>query len=358
MIKYKLEPGDIISIKYDFMFCEIFNNEENIFILEEFIADYFNYDIKDVKGKIKILSRKLKRISKNEPSKEVDLLLDYKGELRNVEISTGWSENIKDRNVVFLSKIHGNQTYKNYKDIKQTIQINLLAFNYRNKLKSEYFLADTSDKNNIDIFTKKLKVDVISMAIGKEMCYTNDNELNKIIKWSKIFMSKTKEELDDNLKLISKKAGEKLLSNVLHLSGDKDMLKRLKTKTKSEMEHESFVMEHEEHLREHEEHLKEHEEHLREHEEHLKEHNEIMKNLKKQKQQLDNEKEKLDNEKEKLDNEKEKLDNEKEKLDNIIQNKEHRKSLEIAEKLLKNKINIDIISNTTGLSKEEIENLK
>ena len=78
-------------------------------------------------------------------------------------------------------------------------------------------MADTSDKNNIHIITKKLKMDIISMAIGKNMCYTGDKETDKIIKWSKIFMSETKEELEENLKLLRKNTKEKLLSEVLNL---------------------------------------------------------------------------------------------------------------------------------------------
>ena len=76
----KLKPGEIIPLTDDDMFTEIFNNEQNLCIIEEFIASYFNYELEEVRGNIKILPRKLKRGKAKEKSKEIDLLLDYKKE--------------------------------------------------------------------------------------------------------------------------------------------------------------------------------------------------------------------------------------------------------------------------------------
>ena len=326
----KLQEQKIIALKYDFMFCQIFNNEENISILEEFIADYFNYNLEDVKGNIKIVSRKLKRISKKEPSKEVDLLLKYKNQLRNIEISTSWSEGVRDRNVLFLSKIHGEQEYNGYEEIKQTIQINLLAFNYRNKLKSSYYMADTSDKNNIHIITKKLKMDIISMAIGKNMCYTGDKETDKIIKWSKIFMSETKEELEENLKLLRKNTKEKLLSEVLNLSGDEDMLKKYEEKTKWELEHDSFMYDH----------------------------NKKMALLDEREVELDNKTKELNDKTKELDDKTKELKEKEKQINEMIENSNIENNIEIARKMLVETTDINFIARITGFSTDEIIKLK
>ena len=53
----KLADGEIIPLTYDFMFASIFNREENIDILEEFISFYFNIELKEVRGNLKLLSR-------------------------------------------------------------------------------------------------------------------------------------------------------------------------------------------------------------------------------------------------------------------------------------------------------------
>ena len=62
----KLAEGEIIPLTYDFMFTSIFNKEENIDILEEFVSFYLDIDLSDIKGNLKLLSRELELESKKE----------------------------------------------------------------------------------------------------------------------------------------------------------------------------------------------------------------------------------------------------------------------------------------------------
>lgn len=323
----KLKSDEVIPMKYDGMFCELFNNKKNICILEEFIADYFGYKLEDVRGNLTIEDRKLKKRDYKGNRREVDLLLNYQNELKNIEISTGWNQGIRDRNVIFLADIHSSQTYENYQDITQTVQINLLAFNYRNKFKSSLYLCDPEDGY---IITKKLRLDIINMEIGKDLCYTGEEETDKLIKWSKAFMSKSYKEVEEVLETtLTKKSKDILLSDIRRLSGDEKMVKEYREKSKHELEHESFIYEH----------------------------NEIMKDLKKQKEVLNKQIEEAKKQSEEAKKQKKELNNEKEKLDSIIKNKEHIKNIEIAKKMLEDNIHINDIVKYTNLSKEEIENL-
>ena len=83
----KLKPGEIIPLNMDFMFTNIFNKEENIEILENFLSCYLEIPLKEIKGKLKLIKRKLSINNKKEASKEVDLLLNYKGKIINIELS-------------------------------------------------------------------------------------------------------------------------------------------------------------------------------------------------------------------------------------------------------------------------------
>ena len=96
MIKTKLKEGEIIPLTFDPMFTEIFNNENNICILEEFISYYMDIPLNEVRGNLKLLSRNLKRKNLTSSKKEVDLLLDLNGKKYNIEMSNGWSEEIRD----------------------------------------------------------------------------------------------------------------------------------------------------------------------------------------------------------------------------------------------------------------------
>ena len=73
IIEKTLGNGEIIPLTFDPIFTSIFNNEENICILEDFISIYFDIPINEVIGNLKLLSRKLNINNKLEASKEVDL---------------------------------------------------------------------------------------------------------------------------------------------------------------------------------------------------------------------------------------------------------------------------------------------
>ena len=59
-MEYALKENELIPLTFDIMFTEIFNNPDNICILEEFISNYLDIPLKEVSGNLKILSRKHK----------------------------------------------------------------------------------------------------------------------------------------------------------------------------------------------------------------------------------------------------------------------------------------------------------
>ena len=54
IVEKQLKSNEIIPMTYDLMFTEIFNNEKNIVLLEEFISFYMNIPIKEVTGNLKL----------------------------------------------------------------------------------------------------------------------------------------------------------------------------------------------------------------------------------------------------------------------------------------------------------------
>ena len=112
------------------------------------------------------------------------------------------------------------------------------------------------------------------------MCYTENEEINSLITWSKIFQCKTRKELEYAIeKILSNKSKEQLISDISRLSGDEVMVKKYEGKTKWESERDC-----------------------------------IMHGFEIERKNLDAEKEKLDAEKEKLDEEKKNLDSERKKI--------------------------------------------
>mgnify|MGYP004461455437 FL=1 len=140
---------ELIPLSYDLAFTSIFNKEENIIILENFISTYLEIPLKEIKGNLKLLNRNLKKENKKESKKEVDLLLNYRGKKINIELSNKVSQGTLDRNIVYVCYIHSKQLKKGDKDyshIHKTIQINSNNFRCNEEVRESYYLKNANEK--------------------------------------------------------------------------------------------------------------------------------------------------------------------------------------------------------------------
>ena len=237
MTKLKLKKGEIIPLTFDPIFTEIFNNEDNICILEDFLSCYLDIPYSKIKNNLKLSSRNLNRNNIIDSKKEVDLLLDLDGEKINIELNNTSNKGIIDRNVVYIGKIHGTQLkrgFKTYNEIKKTIQINLDNENHTKDLVEEYYFKNERG----EILTEKLRIDIFNLEKGNKMSYTNNERENMLIRWCKVFKSRTKNELENALKEIASiKSKTKLLEHIDKLSGDDDMIKIYTDLSRRELEY-------------------------------------------------------------------------------------------------------------------------
>ena len=89
------------------MLPDIFNNKENIIIVENFLSLYLKVPVEKIKGHVEIKSRNLPINSKKNKNKQVDLLLNLDGEAINIELTNWPSEGVKERNLVYAAEVHG-----------------------------------------------------------------------------------------------------------------------------------------------------------------------------------------------------------------------------------------------------------
>lgn len=239
----KLPKDKIIPLKYDFIFTEIFNKEENIEIVEGFIACYLGLDMSKVHNKIQVKSRNLTVENKREANKEIDLLLDLDGEKINIEISTRVNQGIIDRNVVYASKVHSmNLEYgvSDYTGILKTLQINLVSHSINEEeLIESYCLRNKKGKE----LTKKLQIDFIDMSKAKKICYNEKTKEELIRKWCLVLLSENKIELKRNLRenIMSDKAKKRLSQDIEKLSNDEDAIVLYTKLSKAELERNTFI---------------------------------------------------------------------------------------------------------------------
>lgn len=219
-----LKDGEIIPISFDYHFVRIFGENNNMDIIEYFISDYYSIPIEKVAGNIEILSGDLPQDSKREKSKQVDLLLKMGNKNINIEISNTTSPGRRERDLVYLSKIHGEQLkYKaKYEDIGYSWQIrfNNISCNDGKLIKTYYLTSDDEERN---IYSEKFRIDDIDLVAAKKIEYNEDNE--KLLRWCRILTAKSREEivLEIGDKLMDKDSREKLLKEVEKNSSDKEI---------------------------------------------------------------------------------------------------------------------------------------
>lgn len=238
----KRNEGEVIPLIWDFMFTSIFNKEENIVITENFIACYFCIPIEEVKGKVKILSRNLKRENKYTANKQVDMVLELGKKKINIEVSTQLSQGIIDRNVVFASNIHSTSYRKgdkNYRNITDTIQINLVYDRNHivgERFKEEYYLRNELGKE----LTKKIRIDYVNIAKVEEACYTEEEELKKLCR---AMIASKRNELEKwigEMKM-EEEAKEKLIEEVEGYSRDEEVYALYSDYTREELERNTIL---------------------------------------------------------------------------------------------------------------------
>jgi predicted transposase/invertase (TIGR01784 family) len=239
--KTPLQKGEIIPISFDYVFTGIFNNEENIDIIENFLSIYFDIDINKIKGHVKLLSRDLPIDTKQESDKQVDLVLDINHKKINIELNKKYEGGIIDRNIVFASKVHSRQlqyAFQKYSDIEQTIQINLNENScHEYGVRKTYYLKNEEGQ----VLSEKLRIDVVDMQNANKMCYTSEEE--KLARWCRVITSKTEEELRRNLgdDLMEEKTKDKLEKEVDKYSTDDEAICLYTKLSKAELEHNTLI---------------------------------------------------------------------------------------------------------------------
>ena len=238
-----LKKGELIPLTFDIMFTEIFNNPDNICILEEFISNYLDIPLNLVIGNLEILSRRLSKEERYDSRKEVDLLLNYQGKKINIEMSNSASDGVINRNVVYLCKIHGRQLKTNdinYSRINDTIQIMFNNFDTDNDLKTTWYLRD--DAGNI--LTSKLRIDIINLVKGKDLCYTGSEKVDYLINWCKLLTTSNKDNVKNiSYQIMSHKSTNTLMSNMSMLSEENEMVRLYTKLSRREMEYNTLIVE-------------------------------------------------------------------------------------------------------------------
>ena len=278
----------------DIVFKNTLCVEEHKGLLKWLLESCLDIKIDNLILKDKELSKK----AKYSKGRVVDLLIESDNKMFNVEINNRPHDYNNDRNLGYLANLYGKSIDKSndYKKINSCIQLNITSGKKDIELKSKYLLVDTLNESK-NIWTDNFIIYEINVDLLKKLYYNKD--IKSINKYKPVIMlTLNKEELEE-FSLGDERIME-YKDKVNELNSDDDFvtfISREEDQEKTENALRTIISEKNEELK----------------------------------------------------NSKEELKAQKTKLNNV--------KIDIARNLKENNIDIKIISDTTGLTIEEIEKL-
>ena len=215
----------VLPMTWDVMFQQMFISKEAMPLLEHIIAIFGNVDIKDVKGKVRLLPNELKQTSAKDTRSKSDIIADYFKDEKNTDkyiVKMNSSKKMPWRNVFYAYKVaSGGISIDDDKYVKKydTILINFNSF-YDSKHKFIRMIT-MRDEDGI-IFDDSTIIYEVNMAKANDLSYNYANKREEQIAIiSRIFMTESSLELDkESNELMGKKDTEKLVSRAKELSSD------------------------------------------------------------------------------------------------------------------------------------------
>ena len=184
----------------DIIFTEIFNNPDNIRILENFLENYFNYKLGSLRNRVVLKHRYLSIANKKEARKQVDILIELDDKTSiNLEMNNTKRKDIFIRNRIYASKVHGQKLKKNthdYNTVGITIQINLNTKIKNSKEGIErWYITNEITKEKV----KDIEIDMVDLQ--KEKLYNKSG----FKKWCKLILAESMEEFKNRLERVKRR---------------------------------------------------------------------------------------------------------------------------------------------------------
>ena len=215
----------VLPMTWDVMFQQMFISKEAMPLLEHIIAIFGNIDIKDVKGKVRLLPNELKQTSAKDTRSKSDIIADYFKDEKNIDkyiVEMNSSKKMPWRNVFYAYKVAGGGiSIDDDKYVKKYDTI-LINFNSFYDSKHKFIRMITMREEDGTIYDDSTKIFEVNMAKAKDMSYNYvDKQEEQVAIISRMFMTESSLELGkESNELMGKKDTEKLVSRAKELSSD------------------------------------------------------------------------------------------------------------------------------------------
>ena len=197
---------NLIPLTFDFMFKGIFMN--NLELLKEFIIYQLDMNLNINECKIQLLNSELPKENKKEYKKTVDIYVSINNCIyTNIEVNREYFKDVKSRNMLFADKLYSMmlEQGENVSELNKKIfvQINLNAMEKLDKSKNKIKIG--SDRvvmfglDSNQIYTENKFTLVKYLEYYRNIYYNEDNKLSKSEKWLVVLTSRNFKELYDLL---------------------------------------------------------------------------------------------------------------------------------------------------------------
>ena len=214
----------MFPLVWDIMFNQMFISNDTLPLIEYIVSIIENVDIKDIKGKVKLLPKDLPQHSIIDASSKSDLLLSYQHKKKETRciLEMNSSRIMVIRNAFYAYKIASSSLKiedGKYKKIFDTIVVNLNSYHHasmglveRSKFRNDFgkITEDSIEIINVNI----------DKALNKRYTYLNNQEEN----WAKICrilstcnIKVFERELSE---IMSKEKAKKIVARAKELSSD------------------------------------------------------------------------------------------------------------------------------------------
>ena len=178
--------GDIVSLKYDDGFKQLFFNEE---VRRYFISDALGIPVEEIRS-VRLANTFLWKQFRWQKQGILEVLLELNGDSRiNVELQIKMLAYWDKRSIFYVSKLFTENVRvgQDYTKLKRCVCISILGFNLDDKSKYHriYRLRDEDGEEYSDLIEIQV-IELNKMLNGK----------SRLDDWIRLFNAKTKEELD------------------------------------------------------------------------------------------------------------------------------------------------------------------
>ena len=119
-------------------------------------------------------------------------------------------------------------------------EIDEICFKRKNGLKTTWYLRNDEGQ----ILTSKLRIDIINLVKGKDLCYTGSEKVDYLINWCKLLTTKDRKNVKDiSSQIMSHKSTDMLVNNMSALSEEDEMVKLYTKLSRREMEYNTYIAE-------------------------------------------------------------------------------------------------------------------